>query len=93
MGTAYIKGVRSGHKRVADALLRYLKVHGRRILSNAEGQKEVKIEIRALFRYYEREGQGDKLMDHIGGFSWRGCRVEGGYVVVPTSLVREVVGG
>ncbi len=80
-----------GRDRVAEALIRYLKVHGRRILSNANDQEMVRIEIRALFRYYERESRDDRLERRIEGFEWRGCRVDGEHLMVPLSLVREVL--
>ncbi|GEM_PF-3155401 len=79
-----------GRERVIDALKRYLKVHGPRILSNVGDQEIVRIELRALFRYYERESRDDRLMDHVEGFEWRGCRVEGDFLLVPVSLIREV---
>ncbi len=81
-----------GSQRVIDALTRYLKVHGPKILSNVGDQEIVRIELRALFRYYERESREDRLMNHIEGFEWRGCRVEGDYLLVPVSLIREVLG-
>ncbi len=74
---------------VAEALVRYLSVHGRRILSNLGDQEEVRIEIRALFRYYEKKDKEDKITDHLKGFEWRGCRVEGDYIIVPISLIEE----
>ncbi len=75
---------------VKETLLSYLRVHGKRILSNLpEGQEEVKIEVRALFRYFQGRG---KLMDRVEGFEWEGCRYEDGYLVVPVSLIRRVVG-
>ncbi len=76
-----------------SALRRYLKVHGRRILSTAGAQREVRIEIRALFRYYERKDKDDRLVDHLGEFKWEGCRVEGDYVIVPISIIRDIVKG
>lgn len=80
-------------ERVIDALIKYLKVHGRRILSNVYGQDHLKIELRALFKYYDRASKDDRLMDHMKGFGWKGCRVEGEFLVVPVELIREVVEG
>ncbi len=72
-----------------ETLISYLKVHGRRILANLpEDQDVVKIEVRALFRYFKGKG---KLMDRVEGFQWRGCRYEGGYMIVPVKLIRELV--
>ncbi len=81
-----------GSQRVIDALTRYLKVRGPKILSNVGDQEIVRIELRALFRYYERESREDRLMNHVEGFEWRDCRVEGDYLLVPVSLIREVLG-
>jgi len=80
------------HIRVIQALKRYLKVHGRRILSNInESQEEIKIELRALFRYYEKESKDDRLLDHVSGFNWEGCSVTDRYIVVPVSLIRKII--
>ncbi len=74
---------------VKETLISYLKVHGRRILANLpEGQEVVKIEVRALFRYFKGRG---KLMDRVEGFQWRGCKYEDGYVLVPVELIRELL--
>ncbi len=78
-----------GNEGVAEALTRYLAVHSKRILSNLGDQEEVKIEIRALFRYYEKKNREDKITHHMEGFEWRGCRIEGNYIIVPVSLIEE----
>ncbi len=80
-------------ERVVKALSEYLTVHGRRILSNVGDQREVRIEIKALFRYYEKENKEDRITYHLNGFRWRGCRAEGNYIVVPVHVIEEFAKG
>lgn len=51
----------------------YLKTHGRRVLSIAEstGQDRVRIELRALYRYYDPSAEYPRLVDVLSALSSR----------------------
>ncbi len=82
---------------VEAALLAYLRVHGRRILeiSAPSGQTEVKIALRALFRYFSPSGRYRRLLDALEDCAEPPLRlVDDGEpsLVVPLDFVRRVVG-
>ncbi len=80
---------------VEIALLAYLRVHGRRILEIAtpSGQSEVKITLRALFRYFPPSGRYRRLVDALNECEGLPLRIveEGGEpsLVVPIEYVRR----
>ena len=84
---------------VEIALLAYLRVHGRRILEIAapSGQSEVKIALRALFRYFSPSGRYRRLVDALNDCEGLPLRIveEGGEpsLVVPIEYVRRAGSG
>ncbi len=80
---------------VEMALLAYLRVHGRRILEVAapSGQSEVRIALRALFRYFSPSGRYRKLVNALSDCDELPLRIveEDGEpsLVVPLEYVRR----
>lgn len=80
------------------AVLAYLRVHGRRILeiASTSRQEAVRIELRALFRYFTPSGRYRKLSDAVadcGEPPLELVEVDGSpALLVPLEYVRRAVG-
>jgi len=87
---------------VLKALKAYLKVHGDRVASLAEltGQREVVIEVRALYRYHEPSARYPRLEAAIHDLVGSGGRLadigevivngRAAYVRLPVAKLREL---
>jgi len=80
------------------AVLAYLRVHGRRILeiASTSSQDAVRIELRALYRYFSPAGRYRRLSDALADCAeppLELAEVEGSpAILVPLDYVRRAVG-